>query len=437
MDAFADSLIHPTQLHALCGKTGDNTMTNTNIDRLLSYQDWYEDQLEHVISFWLERSLDQQYGGYFVPINRKGQVLGCDKNIWCQARMTWMFSAMYNHIAPRKEWLDAAKLGRDFIVNHSYLGEGRWAYLLDRQGKILNDNLSLTTDNNVAMALSEYVTACDGRGDDDIALIQKTFAQYVSRLGPPAANQWYHHNLSPDYLYNAVYMVTLGGIPAQRAVIDKSMIEPLADQCAEKILFTLAKDEYKTLFEAVGLDGQVKSSETGQRVNPGHALEAAWFCLEQGLHKKDSRITQRGALVARWMFDIGWDEKLGGIKAFTNPHGGKPQGAELPTTWGERWDDRIWWVHSEALYALALSSTVTDDKWYMDSFDKLHDYVTQHFVDKEHGEWYAYLDKYGEIKSPLKGNWIKCCFHIPRNLMKMVLLLRHLKGHQNIDGLID
>ncbi len=395
-------------------------------DRLLAHLPYYERQLETLCAFWLRCAMDREHGGYLVQISRDGRTLGTDKYVWCQARMTWMFSALFNHYQRRVEWLDAASLGRDFLVKHAHMGDGRWAYLLSRDGRVFNDSRSLVTDNNTAMALAEFATA-SGR-DDDRPLIQTTAEQYFQRVAPPAVNEWFHHNLPTGYLHNAADMVTLGGLSALRPYFPSDRLDATARAAMQRILFVHAKDEHRALFETVSLDGNVVDTDWGRRVNPGHALEASWFCLDEALRLGELAVVRRAAEVCRWSFELGWDREHGGIVAFTKPGGGRPLGPEAPVPWGERWNDRVWWVHSEALYALAAAAVATNDPWFVDQFDMLHRYVDAHFVDHEYGEWYSYLDAYGNVLSPQKGSWVKCFFHIPRNLLMIVRLLRRLRN---------
>lgn len=396
--------------------------------RLLAYLPWYERQLDALAAFWLRSSLDLEHGGYLVPTSREGRTIGTDKNMWCQARMTWMFAALYNQHDPRPEWLDAARLGRDFMVKHGYSGDGRWAYLLSREGTVFDNSLSLVTDNNTAMALAEFATASGS--DADVDLILATTEQYLERVGPPAVDEFYHHSLPADHLYNTTDMVTLGGLPALRPFFAKNRLDTIARAAIHRILYVYAKDDHRTLFEAVSLNGEVLDTERGQRVNPGHALEACWFCLDEARRLGDERSVQRAAEVCRWSFELGWDAELGGLLAFTKPGGGPPRGPEAPVPWGERWNDRVWWVHSEALYALADSAAATGDPWYVDAFDMLHQYVDAHFVDHDHGEWYSYLDPFGNVMASQKGSWIKCFFHVPRNVLMIVRLLRRLRDEE-------
>jgi N-acylglucosamine 2-epimerase len=399
-----------------------NPSTPAVRERLRGHLGYYRDQLETLSAFWLRCSLDETHGGYFVPTSVDGRTIGRDKNLWCQARMTWMFAALYNHYEPRDVWLDAARLGRRFLVEHGYAGEGRWRYLLSAEGELFIDERSLITDHNAAMALAEFARAS---GDDaDRPLIEATLRQYLRRIQPPIADEWYHQSLSPAMSHNTVPMVTLGGHPALLDYFEPGQADAVGAAAVEQVLYTQANDEHRVIFESVGPDGRPVDSPSGQRVNPGHALEAAWFCIHEALRQGRPDWIERAAQTIRWSFEVGWDPDRGGLLAFTRPGGGPPPGPEAAVPWGERWNDRIWWVHSEALYALACAAWHTGDPWFADRFDALTAYVDRHFVDHEHGEWLAYLDENGQPIAPQKGTWIKSFFHLPRNVMMLCLLMR-------------
>ena len=78
----------------------------------------YKDELlNNVLPFWLENSQDHEYGGYFTCLDREGRVFDTDKFIWLQGREVWMFSMLYNKVEKRKEWLDCAVQGGEFLKN--------------------------------------------------------------------------------------------------------------------------------------------------------------------------------------------------------------------------------------------------------------------------------------------------------------------------------
>ncbi len=80
------------------------------------------------------------------------------------------------------------------------------------------------------------------------------------------------------------------------------------------------------------------------------------------------------------------------------------------------WDQKLWWVHLETLVALAMAYRLTGRKDCWAWYQKVHDYTWEHFSDPDHGEWYGYLNRRGEVLLPLRGGKWKGCFHVPRAL---------------------
>ena len=90
--------------------------------------------LDRVVPFWLNKSQDADFGGYFTCLDRDGSVYDTDKFIWLQGREVWMFAKLYNTVEPRREWLDAAIQGAEFLRRHGHDGNLNWYFALDREG---------------------------------------------------------------------------------------------------------------------------------------------------------------------------------------------------------------------------------------------------------------------------------------------------------------
>lgn len=111
---------------------GNNSM---DFEKLASL---YKDELlDSVLPFWLEHSQDHKYGGYFTCLDREGKVFDTDKFIWLQCREVWMFSMLYNKVEKRKEWLDCAVQGGEFLKKYGHDGYYNWYFSLDRSGRPL------------------------------------------------------------------------------------------------------------------------------------------------------------------------------------------------------------------------------------------------------------------------------------------------------------
>jgi N-acylglucosamine 2-epimerase len=111
----------------------------------------------------------------------------------------------------------------------------------------------------------------------------------------------------------------------------------------------------------------------------------------------------------------GWDEKYGGVKYILNLDGSPCTPLEA--------DMKLWWVHSESLYALLLAWAATGRQDVADWYQKVHDYTFSHFPDRQWGEWYGYLNRDGSPTWTAKATAWKCFFHLPRALLRAYQLL--------------
>ena len=129
--------------------------------------------LQRTVPFWLEHAIDWEKGGILTCISDEGQVLSADKYMWSQLRAIWTFSALYNHIEARQEWLDVARHVFDFAKRHGR--DRRWPLGLRRgrrgatylQGatSIYADGFAIYGLTELARATGDREAACPGPGD--------------------------------------------------------------------------------------------------------------------------------------------------------------------------------------------------------------------------------------------------------------------------------
>lgn len=242
---------------------------------------------EDVMPFWEKHSPDRVHGGYLHSFDRKGGVLDTNKNMWCQGRMTYMMAALYNQMGKDRKWLALAKLGRDFMVKHAYAGNGRWRYLLDQKGGRVTAGPSFFTDSFVLLGLCEYAVASGS--DEDLPLIRATYDALERNLTLPGFNEFHHFDLNPNHRWHSPHMIMVGLAETIRPVLGDKRIDATIARCLHDVLYTFAKDEHRLLFEVVNADGSVLKTDAGQTINPGHALESMWFCLEESLRRGDKK----------------------------------------------------------------------------------------------------------------------------------------------------
>ena len=268
--------------------------------------------------------------------------------------------------------------------------------------------------------LSEFAAAS---GDDnDLPLIREPYEAVERNVHDPNFKDIFHGTWSPRFERHGIYMLALNTASVVEPVLGAERTTPLIDPCLEKVLHVFAKDDREALFESVGIDGEVVDNDEGRVLNPGHALESMWFCIEEGIKRGDRSIIQRASRIVEWMYQRGYDSEYRRIVSFLHANRQEPRQMDWHKETGMNWHDKAWWVHSESLYALALSAIHAGNTQRFEKFLDLQRWCLEHFYDQQFGEWYAQLFRDGQPKLADKGTSWKACYRLPRALMKLMQL---------------
>ncbi|MCC6616650.1 MAG: AGE family epimerase/isomerase [Anaerolineae bacterium] len=380
--------------------------------------------LDDVVPFWERHSLDREYGGYFNSLDRAGAVYDGDKAVWLQGRAVWMFSKLYNTVDRRQSWLDAARLGYDFLVRHAFDSDGRMFFSLTREGKPLRKRRYYFSETFAAIAFAEYAQAT---GSDEAAERAKSVYRLIVDL--------YRHpdKLPPKVIpqtrqakSHAIPMILLATSQEMRLLDSDPLYDEIAGEAVHQIVNQFMKPEMQALLETIGPNGEYLNTVEGRVVTPGHAIESAWFLMHEAQHRGDRSLVARAAQIIDWSLERGWDREYGGLYYFVDVEGKPPTQLE--------WDMKLWWPHTEALYATLLAHHLTGEQRFADWFAKLHEWSFGHFADPEYGEWYGYLHRDGSVSTPLKGGMWKGFFHLPRALWLIMRLLDRMDDESTAGG---
>ena len=366
--------------------------------------------LENVIPFWLRHGLDREHGGIFTALDRGGSLLDTDKSVWFQGRAGWMFATLYNTVAPRAEWLAAARSCIEFSRQHCFAPDGKMYFSVTRDGKPLRMRRYVYSESFAAVAHAAFAKASgDARS---AAEAEKLFANYLRYSFTPGVM---NPKFEPTRPAKGLAPLMISIVTAQELRANLGDVKVSGRTCTEWITTSIAeierdflKPDLSALLETVAPDGSVIDHLDGRTLNPGHAIECAWFVMHEGAVRGDKKLIQLGAQILDWMWARGWDEEYGGIFYFRDVLGKPVQ---------EYWHDmKFWWPHNEAIIATLLAWKLTGDPKYARWHQLVHDWSFQHFTDPELGEWYGYLHRDGRVSQPAKGNLYKGPFHLPRML---------------------
>ena len=115
--------------------------------------------LERTIPFWITHAFVWDIGGILTCFSDVGLVLSRDMYMWSQLRAIWTFSALYNHIEARQEWLDVARHIFEFAQRYGRDKDGRWVFAVDEQGSVLQGATSIYADGFAIYGLTELARA--------------------------------------------------------------------------------------------------------------------------------------------------------------------------------------------------------------------------------------------------------------------------------------
>jgi N-acylglucosamine 2-epimerase len=365
--------------------------------------------VDNILPFWLQHSPDTQHGGFFTCLDRAGQVYDTDKFMWLQGRQVWCFSYMYHHVAQNPQWLNMALHGADFMEKHGRDAEGNWYFSLTADGRPLVQPYNIFSDCFATMAFAALDRVCPNDRYKQIA--SDTFGLILKR----------QHNWKGGYskaypgtrpLKNFSLPMILCNLSLElEHIMGAERVNNLIPAVVHEVMDVFYRPDLGLVLENVNEDGSFADCFEGRLLNPGHAIEAMWFIMDLGRRTNDKALVQAACGILLHTLEHGWDREFGGIFYFMDVQGHPPQQLE--------WDQKLWWVHVEALVALAKGYAFTGDERCAQWFRKVHDYTWQHFKDREHGEWFGYLNRRGEVLLPLKGGKWKGCFHIPRALYQV------------------
>ena len=371
--------------------------------------------LDSVLPFWLNKSIDKEYGGYFSCLDRDGSVYDTDKFIWLQGREVWLFSMLCNKLGKKQEWLDAAIQGAEFLKKYGHNGDYDFYFSLTREGKPLVEPYNIFSNTFACMAFAQLAKATGSEEYAEIA--RRIFKRILERRGNPKG-KWSKAvpGTRPMKDFALPMIICNMALEVEDIINDPQQLEKTIDECLHEVLDVFYQPDLGCMLENVSsLDNSRLDCFEGREINPGHNLEALWFMMNLGIRRNDKALVNKCVEISLSVIERGWDKEYGGIFYFLDSKGAPQQKLE--------WDQKLWWVHIESAIAMIKGYQLTGNKKCLEWFEKLDEYMWSRFKDPLHPEWFGYLNRRGEMLLPLKGGKWKGCFHVPRGLFEIWQIL--------------
>ena len=365
-------------------------------------------RLDACLDFWLKHGLDIEHGGFLTSVDAQGALIDSDKSMWMQGRAAWMFAHLARtHCADdatHKAWRGAADSAVQFLTSCPRTSAGRLSFLTTRTGAPLRFRRYAYSELFAAMGLAEWAALND---DEEAADQARHFAQiFVDHDDEPDRfpAKWETDQRSMRSLAK----------PMMELCLSQVMRDTCGWECAERMavnaVATLRRfydSSHDAVLEMIGPDGGVIDSDLGRTLNPGHALEAAWFLFDEVRRGSDCQDLAEAMAACSWR--RGWDEECGGLFAFT-PLDDRPIQEPLQ-------QHKYWWPQLEGLLAALHAHQATQNEVWLNRAEQVWDWFEAHHLAKSAGECFGWLDRAGSPVTQLHGSAWKGPFHYPRALL--------------------
>ncbi len=411
------------------------------------YEDYKNHLIQTILPFYMDRAIDRKNGGFYSCFTNDGTAMvSTHKYMWSQGRYIWIFSKLAEMTEfpenTRKEFLELARNGLDFVLSHGFLENGRCVFLMDEKGGWLEASPSggyagsTFADCYVASGIVQYAKAAKDQKILELAmekyeLIMEIYRNHTFQTIPFYIPEGMKGHLTAMILCGMQrdYLLALEEFKDSRSEQIKQTYELL---CREILEHFCQKDSL--VYEMIGEDNKPVRRFLGQYINIGHTMEGMWFILDWAVKTHNDTAIKKVGSILKATFDIGWDPVYGGLYYYRGSSGGALEGDILDereeqsaSQMRSDQENKLWWVHTETLYALLLYGITQGDRDCMDRYRMLKDYIFRTFPnpDPQIGDWIFLRKQDGTPADNEVGGRlpIKDPFHTIRNFTLIMDLL--------------
>lgn len=384
-----------------------------------------KDELENnLIPFWLERSVDSEYGGFIGQMSNDGKIdPKAPKGLILNTRLLWTFSALYR-FNKDNQCRDMARRAYDYLQTHFWDNQHGGAFwLVDFEGRLVDNKKKIYGQAFYIYALAEYYLAF--HHDPALQLAKQLFNLIETN--------------SRDKIYRGYIEVcnrnwsVAEDLRLSKKDMDekKSMNNHLHLLEAYTNLYRVWPEAQlrKYLTELIDIFDQKIIDPASGHINHffdetwqpksnnytfGHDIEASWLLCEAGEALDESdiilqarRLAQRLALIvlAEALDEDGGLCYEGQAGKVTNPN-------------------REWWPQAESVVGFLNAYDLSGDSSFLEAAQKAWLFIEKYFIDRKNGEWFWRIDPTGrpDPAEPKVSQWkgpyhnIRTCLEIIRRL---------------------
>ncbi len=383
----------------------ENEERSANMNTIEKMKTTYtEALLDGFVPYWIDMFDDD--GAILNCIAEDKTILSYDRYIWSQGRALWTFSAIYNRIKKDEKFLRRADGLFSYLSKIGPGQDGKWNYLYDKDGNMLENDISIYVDGFVLAGLTEYYIATKSEKAKEMAIaiyentkkrLETPGSYFVAPYVIPEGMKTHGVNMIFSFFY-----YNLGKAIDRQDICDYGVM--LADEVIDKFYST----EREVLCEFIHIDGKYRDTSMERACVPGHVIECMWFLISIYEELNDDEKIKKCCHIIKQHIDYGWDKEKGGMILAFDIKGIKP-------CFWQKESYKPWWVQIEALVSTAYAYKHTKDAYFMEMHKKIFDFAFAHYPNG-YGDWINWLDNDGNVADSAALP-VKDPFHLPRGLI--------------------
>ncbi|MEN6588767.1 MAG: AGE family epimerase/isomerase [Proteiniphilum sp.] len=375
----------------------------------------------NILPFWMTKMKDRKRGGYFGQMTGKNELMvDAPKGGILHARILWTFSSAALRLKS-DEYLAEARWAKEYLCTHFFDDESGGTYwMLHADGTPADTKKQIYSQAFFIYALSEYYRSS---GDEEVLSKAKELFLLIEKHSFDTVGNGYLEAFSRDWL-----LLNDLRLSEKDANEKKSMNTHLHLLEAYTNLYRVWKEEHlarqlKNLIELF-LDHIIDPNNGHLNLffdeewhckstihSFGHDIEASWLLEEAALALGDEATLRRVQAVTLKIADAAAE----GL----NTHGALINEGDRATGYRDERSD--WWPQAEAVVGFFNAWQLSGKSDYLDKACNSWNFIRQHLIDREQGEWFWSVSPEGEKDrvNDKAGFW-KCPYHNGRMCLELI-----------------
>ena len=383
---------------------------------------------QDILPFWRQHAFDPATGRLSgVVTNDLRRFDDVPRHAVLCARLLWTFAAAARR-DPRPEWLEMGRRALALLMGpfwDSRHGGVFWS--IDAAGRVQSDRKQIYAQAFAIYGLAEWSAATGDttaleRAKTLFALVEKhaaepQFGGYIEARGG-AWEELADQRLSDKDLNAPKSMYTLLHLlEAYTTLLRHWPDAGLRGRLRELLIVMLDRVVTTTPYTCCRLFFDLDWRSLSSKISYGHDIEASWLLWDAAEALGDPALLARTRQVSLDM--------AAGVLA----HGCDTDGSIFYD--GEPGRvvkaDKHWWPQAEAVIGFLNAYALSDDAAYQTAAIRAWQFIEDHVIDRQHGEWFAELDRSGRplpdypehADSCKVGPW-KCPYHNARACLEVM-----------------